>query len=117
MHGAHCLGWTPTPTFFKQPTTSYPPRFLYQSLKHLLTAVKVVPLAASAAPVIVRSLRVGKVVGVLGLHVVEACSLVEICSLGIQRRSVLAVKSLENLLISGVHQYTTCLRETTGTNM
>jgi hypothetical protein len=55
----------------------------------LLAAVEVVPLAASAAPVIVRGLRVCQVVGVLGLHVVEARSLVEVRSLGIERRGVL----------------------------
>lgn len=54
----------------------------------LLAAVKVIPLPASTAPVIVRSLGVGKVVSILGLHVVEAGSLVEVRSLGIQRRSV-----------------------------
>jgi hypothetical protein len=55
----------------------------------LLAAVEVVPLAASAAPVIVRGLRVCQVVGVLGLHVVEARGLVEVRSLGIERRGVL----------------------------
>ena len=54
----------------------------------LLAAVKVIPLPASTAPVIVRSLGVGKVVSILSLHVVEAGSLVEVRSLGIQRRSV-----------------------------
>ena len=63
----------------------------------LLAAVEVVPLAASAAPVVVRGLRVGQVVGVLGLHVVEAGGLVEVRSLGVQGRGVLAVEGLENL--------------------
>ena len=54
----------------------------------LLAAVEVVPLAASPAPVVVRRLGVGQVVGILGLHIVEAGSLVEVRSLGIQRRSV-----------------------------
>jgi len=44
----------------------------------LLAAVKVVPLATSAAPVIVGSLSVGKVIGILGLHVVETSGLVEV---------------------------------------
>jgi hypothetical protein len=54
----------------------------------LLAAVKVIPLPASTAPIIVRSLGVGKVVSILGLHVVEAGSLVKVRGLGIQRRSV-----------------------------
>ena len=50
----------------------------------LLAAVEVVPLAASAAPVVVRGLRVGKVVGILGLHVVEASGLVEVRGLCVE---------------------------------
>jgi hypothetical protein len=40
--------------------------------------VEVVPLPASATPVVIRGLGVGEVVGVLSLHVVEARSLVEV---------------------------------------
>ena len=50
----------------------------------LLAAVEVVPLAASAAPVIVGCLGVGKVVGILGLHVVEASGLVEVRGLCVE---------------------------------
>jgi hypothetical protein len=64
------------------------------ALTRLLAAVEVVPLATSAAPVIVRGLSVGKVVGILGLHVVEASGLVEVRGLCVQRRSVLAVQLL-----------------------
>merc|ERR1719181_1787490 len=63
----------------------------------LLAAVEVVPLAASAAPVVVRGLRVGQVVGVLRLHVVEARRLVEVGCLRVQRRGVLAVQLLSLL--------------------
>ena len=69
------------------------------SAKCLLAAVEVVPLAAGAAPIVVRGLSVGKVVSVLCLHVVEAGGLVEVRSLGVKCRSVLAVKCLENLHI------------------
>jgi hypothetical protein len=72
----------------------------------LLAAVEVVPLAASPAPVVVRRLGVGQVVGILGLHVVEAGSLVEVGGLGVQRRGVLAVEGLENLRGAALSAYT-----------
>jgi hypothetical protein len=48
-----------------------------------------IPLAAGTAPIVVRCLCICQVVGVLGLHVVEAGGLVEVGSLGVQRSSVL----------------------------
>ena len=67
-------------------------------LVRLLPAVEVVPLTTSAAPVIVRGLSVGEVVGVLSLHVVEASSLVEVCRLSVQRSRVLSVELLKHRL-------------------
>ena len=61
----------------------------------LFAAVKVVPLATRATPIVIRSLRVGEVVSVLRLHVVEAGSLVEVRRLGVQGRGVLAIQLVE----------------------
>jgi len=69
------------------------------SLRHparLLPAVEVIPLAASTAPIIIRGLSVGKVVRILGLHVIETRSLVEVCCLRVQRRGVLPVQCLNH---------------------
>ena len=67
-------------------------------LVRLLPAVEVVPLTTSAAPIIVRGLSVGEVVGVLSLHVVEASSLVKVCRLSVQRSRVLSVELLKHRL-------------------
>jgi hypothetical protein len=77
--------------------------------QRLLPAVEVVPLAACAAPVVIGRLGVGQVVGILGLHVVEARGLVEVRRLGIESRGVLAVQLLRLLKLAENHLQGTTL--------
>jgi hypothetical protein len=60
-----------------------------------VAGVEVIPLVASTAPVVVCSPVVSLIVGILGLLVVEAGSLLVIASLRVQGSSLLSVKSLE----------------------
>ena len=76
------------------------------ALTRLLAAVEVVPLAAGTAPVVIGRLGVCQVVGILGLHVVEAGGLVEVRSLGVQRRGVLLLNTKQHARSDINKQYT-----------
>jgi hypothetical protein len=61
--------------------------------------IKVIPLPTSTPPIIIGSLSVSEVIGVLGLHVVETSGFVEISSLRVESRSMLAIQLIEHELL------------------
>uniref|UniRef100_A0A7S0QM97 Uncharacterized protein n=1 Tax=Cryptomonas curvata TaxID=233186 RepID=A0A7S0QM97_9CRYP len=62
----------------------------------LLSAVEVVPLPASATPIVIRRLSVREIVGIFSLHVVETSRLVKVGSLSVQSRGMFAVEILQH---------------------